>query len=178
MRLILVLFLFLFMLSSCTKNLVPYSGYLQEKHNWGKPEIEQIQFYTSKDIVLYRDAKDKETQIVNGTVKIKNGKQVEEVVVRAGTPGVAVWQAEDNRFGICFESNDERFLTFGANPEKQKKFYLLASEWNGKNGIVTYNGEKYRTNTSSADAFLLIDLKKTKNIYVRSHTAKGRTVNR
>jgi len=177
MRLIIGLCLFLFVMSSCSKNLVPYSGYLQEKHNWGKPEIEQIQFYTSKDIVLYRNAADSETQIVNGTVKIKNGKQVEEVVIKAGTPGIAVWQAEDNRYGICFDSDDDHFLTFGANPEKQKRFYLLASEWNGKNGIVTYNGEQYSTNASSADAFLLIDLKKTKNLYVRSRTAKGRTVN-
>ena len=177
MRLVIGLCFILFALSSCTKNLVPYSGYLQEKHNWGNPEIEQIQFYTSKDIVLYRNVADSETQIVNGTVKIENGKQVEEVVIKAGTPGVAVWQAKDNRYGICFETDDERFLTFGVNPEKQKRFYLLASEWNGKNGKVTYNGEKYLTNASSADAFLLIDLKKTKNINVRSHTAKGRTVN-
>lgn len=173
---IVILFFFILILSSCGKNLVPYSAYLQDKHNWGKPEIEQIQFYTSKDIVLYRNVADSETQIVNGTVKIKNGKQVEEVVVRAGTPGIAVWQADDNRYGICFENNDDRFLTFGVNPEKQKKFYLLASEWNGKNGIVSYNGTKYRTNSGSADAFLLIDLKKTKNITVRSHTAKGRSV--
>jgi len=177
MRLILSITILLFILSGCSRNLVPYSGYLQEKHNWGKPEIEQIQFYTSKDIVLYRDAADSNTQIVNGTVKIKNGRQVEEVVVKAGTPGVAVWQADDNRYGVCFETDDERFLTFGANPEKQKRFYLLASEWNGKNGKVTYNGEEYTTNAGSADAFLLIDLKKTKNVFVRSRIARGRTIN-
>jgi len=165
------------MLSACSKNLIPYSEYLQEKHHWSEHDIEQIQFYTSKDIVLYRDAADSDTQIINGSVKIRSGRQVDEVVIRAGTPGVAIWQSDDQRYGISFETDDNSFLTFGINPEKNKRYYLLASDWKGKIGTVTYNGENYKASASSSDAYLLIDLKKTKNLQVRSRTAKGRTVN-
>lgn len=163
--------------SSCSKNLVPYSGYLQEKHNWNETEIERIQFYTSKDIVLFRDVTDSDTRIINGSIKIQNGRQVEEVVIKSGTPGVAVWQAKDKRYGISFDDSDDQFLTFGPNPEKHKRYYLLANEWRGKNGIVSYQGGQYKTSGNSAEAFLLVDLKKIKNVKVQSHIAKGRTVN-
>lgn len=165
------------LLSSCSKNLVPYSGYLMEQHGWNKQEVERIQFYTSKDIVLYRDASGSQTKIENGSIKIKDGRKVEEIVIKAGTPGVAVWQGEDQRYGISFDTSDDQFLTFGPNPEKRKRYYLMASDWNGKIGYVTYNSTKYKTNTQSAEAILLVDLKKMKKIDVNRHTARGRTVN-
>jgi len=177
MKQILGLLVIFFLLSSCTKNLVPYSGYLKEQHGWNKNDVERIQFYTSKDIVLYRDATGSDTKIENGSIKIKDGRKVEEIVIKAGTPGVAVWQDKEQRYGVSFDSSDDQFLTFGPNPDKRKRYYLMASEWDGKIGYVTYNGRKYKTNTQSTDAILLVDLKKMKKYNVNSYTAKGRTVN-
>lgn len=177
MRQTLALLLMLFLLSSCGKNLVPYSGYLMEQHGWGSQDVERIQFYTSNDIVLYRDAVGSQTKIENGSIKIKDGRKVEEIVIKAGTPGIAVWQSEDQRYGVSFDTSDEQFLTFGPNPDKRKRYHLMASDWDGKIGYVTYNGQKYKTNTQSAEAILLVDLKKMKKINVNSYTAKGRTVN-
>jgi len=177
MKQILSLSVVILMLSSCSKNLVPYSGYLKEQHGWGEKEVERIQFYTSKDIVLYRDIAGSETKIENGSIKIKDGRKVEEIVIKAGTPGVAVWQGEDERYGISFDTSDNQFLTFGPNPDKRKRYYLMASEWDEKIGYVTYNDRKYKTNSQSTEAILLVDLKKMRKINVNSYTAKGRTVN-
>jgi len=177
MKQILLLSVVILMLSSCSKNLVPYSGFLMEQHSWSKQEVERIQFYTSKDVVLFRDAVGTQTKIENGSIKIKDGRKIEEIVIKAGTPGVAVWQGEDQRYGISFDSSDDQFLTFGPNPDKRKRYYLMASDWDGKIGYVTYNGTKYKTNSQSAEAILLVDLKKIRKINVNRYTAKGRTVN-
>jgi len=177
MKQLLGLTIVILFLSSCTKNLVPYSGYLKKEHGWSNKEVERIQFYTSKDIVLFKDASGSETKIENGSIKIKNGRKVEEIVIKAGTPGIAVWQANDQRYGISFDASDEQFLTFGPNPDKRKRYYLMASDWEGQIGYVTYNGKKYKTNAQSAEAILLVDLKKIRKINVNSHTARGRTVN-
>jgi len=177
MKQILALSVVILMLSSCSKNLVPYSGFLKEQHGWSASEVERIQFYTSKDIVLYRDFAGSQTKIENGSIKIKDGRKVEEIVIKAGTPGIAVWQAEDERYGISFDKSDDQFLTFGPNPDKRKRYYLMASEWDGKIGYVTYNGIKYKTNPQSTEAILLVDLKKIRKINVKSYTAKGRVVN-
>jgi len=163
-------------LSSCSKNYTPYSSYLPERNNWSESEIERIQFYTSEDIVLYRQISDSETEIINGKIKMENGREVDEVIIKEGTPGVAVWIAEDKRYGISFDDSDELFLTFGPNPERKKRYYLMAGKWQGKTGVVTYQGQEYKTSAKSASAYLMVDLKSIKKVDRNSHVAKGRTI--
>ena len=176
-QLIFSLTIIAFLSTGCSKNYVAYSSYLQEKNNWSNTEIERIQFYTSSDIVLYREAGNNQTQIVNGKIKMENGREIEEVVIKKGTPGVAVWQQKDNRYGIAFGNSDEQFLTFGPNPSKNKKYYLLASKWEQGVGTVTYNGEEYFTSPRSASTYLQVDMKSIKKIDVDRQIVKGRTIN-
>ena len=81
------------------------------------------------------------------------------------------------KFEISFEKDDSYYLRFGTNPNRYQSYVLLASDWHGKVGTVTYAGNKYVTSPESADAVLLIDLHKISSYQKDARVAKGRKVN-
>lgn len=171
-------FCLLIFLASCTPTLTPFTSRLQEKYNWSEDELRRIQFYLSSDIILRRDVdKSGGTEFTKGSIKIVDGRKVEEIIIPRGTPGVLLFKPSDKKFAISFEANnDQKFLMFGPNPKRGGEFVLLASEWEGRNAIVTYEGKEYVTDASAAWANLLVDLKKSRNLSLERRTVKGRTL--
>ena len=176
MRTLIIISMLGILLSSCTQNLVPFTEKLSRRYNWGESGLSKIQFFTSNDIIIQRRVNKDEVEIVSGKIKIVDGKEVEEVLVKKGTRGVAVWFPKDDRLGISFEIDDEHYLTFGPNPKKTEKYYLLASQWKNKIGKVMYNGQEYFTSPQSADVYLMVDMKKLKKWEVDQRIAKGREI--
>lgn len=166
----------LFILSSCSKSLTPFSQRLYEEYNWSDTELKKIQFYLSDDIVLRRSVGSNETAISNGKIRIVDGKKVEEVIFRKGTPGVYVFSPRDNRFGISFESDDDGYLMFGPNPKQSERYVLLAKEWDRSKGKVTYKNNTYNTSSRSAYTTLMVDLNKANKTKYQSTTVGGRKV--
>jgi len=163
------------MMFNCSPRLSPFTQDLQEENSWSERELSKIQFYVSRDIVLYRDFKSGESKIEDGKVKVVNGRKVEEVIISKGTPGVMVLNPKSDRIAVSFEGgNDDRFLMFGPNPKFGDKYVLLAKEWKKRGGTITYDGRSYFTDSSSAYSALMIDLKKIKKTKVNTRTAKGR----
>lgn len=163
-------------MSSC-KNLVPYSDAVKTKYNLSDDQLKHVQFYVSDPIVLQHKITDgSSTQIADGKIKIINGEKVEEIIIRSGTPGVLV-RNDDGKFEVSFEKGDDHFLRFGSNPSRYNSYVLLASDWKGKIGTVNYAGNKYYTSPESADAILLIDIRKIANYQRDERVAKGRKVN-
>lgn len=171
-------FLFvLVLLSSCGAKLTPFTQQLYEEQEWSDAELKRIQFYTSEDIVLIRELTKGDSEIVSGEIKIRNGKKVDEVVIKKGTPGVLLFRPKEDKFAISFEAEkDERFLVFGASKKRRGQYRLQAKDWNRNYGKVKYEGKIYRTNSQSAYATLLVDLKRVRKTDVRSRVAKGRTI--
>jgi hypothetical protein len=118
-----------------------------------------------------------ETKIKEGKIIIKDGQQVEEVVIKSGTPGVLVLMPREDRFGISFEEDDNAYLMFGPNPKIEYRYALLAQEWEEDYGNIHYKGKLYSVDSASADASLMVDLKKTGKDEYQTHQASGRTVN-
>ena len=168
----------LFMLSSCSPRLTPFTQDLYEENDWSDKDLGRIQFYLSEDIILRRGISSGSSTISSGKIKVVNGKKIEETKIRKGTPGVFLFQPKDNRFAISFESGDKKYLIFGPSKRFDGKYTLRAAEWDRENkqGQVTYNGKKYFTPSKSAYAALMVDLKKVGNSSIKSRTAKGRTV--
>ncbi len=165
-------------LSSCSPRLTPFTQRLYSENGWSERDLQAIQFYLSDDIVLTRQVRDGESSIRDGKVKVVAGKEIEELRFPKGTPGVLLFEPKNNRFAISFEEGgDERYLMFGPNRNRGGKYMLLAADWDKNYGTVTYDGQLYRTNSESAFAALLIDLKAIRKVSVKSKTAKGRTVN-
>lgn len=167
----------LFTLSACSPTLTSFTQRLYDEYNWSESELKRIQFYVSDDIVLHRELSGGKSEIISGEIKVVDGREVEEVVIRRKTPGVLLFLPKENRFAISFEADgDDRFLVFGPNPKAGNRYSLLASEWRRRGGTVTYEGRKFQVNSSSAYASLMVDLKKVRKISVKSRTVRGRKV--
>ena len=175
-KLFVYLGLFLFV-SSCAPTLTPYTQRLHKENQWTDDELRRIQFYVSEDIVMRRQVSGGTSEIISGEIKIVDGREMEEIVIRRGTPGILVFHPKSERFGISFEEGgDEKYLVFGPNPKAGGRFVLLASEWKRREGEVTYDGRKYRVSSASAYSSLMVDLKKIRKTSVRSRTASGRKI--
>jgi hypothetical protein len=165
------------LLASCSPNLHYFTQDLYRENNWSDQELKQIQFYLSNDIVLRREANSGEGLIRDGAIRIRNGRKVEEIVIPRGTPGVFLFSPKENRFAVSFEKNgDTRYLMFGPNPKLGDRYVLLASDWDQRQGKVTYDQSTWWVDADQALAGLMVDLKRSKRVTVRSRVAQGRTV--
>ncbi len=116
---------------SCSPRLTPLTQDIMDEYKLGAEELKQIQFYTSRDIVLTRRAESGDLRIRSGKIKIVEGEKIEEVIIPKGTPGVFVLAPKTNRIAVSFEKDNRHFLVFGPNPKRGDRYTLL-----GKNGAV------------------------------------------
>lgn len=169
---VLVLFL-----SSCGPTLSPFTQQLYDENNWTKSDLQRIQFYLSNDIVLYRELQGGKSEIVQGEIKIVDGRKREQVTFQRGTPGVFVFSPKTNNFAVSFEDGgDERYLMFGPNPNAGNRYVLLASDWNRRRGVVTYAGQKWMVDYDAAYSALMVDLDRLQRRDVSTRVASGRRV--
>lgn len=176
MRILIFLSLFIG-LSACSPRLTPFTQEIYDQNRWSEQELQKIQFYLSDDIVLRRQYKGGESTIEGGKIRMVDGREVEEIIFKAGTPGVLLFMPKTDRFAISFESNgEERFLMFGPNPKAGDRYVLLAKDWDRRSGEVSYDGKVYRTSSESAFAHLLINLKRIQRMERESRTVRGRTI--
>jgi hypothetical protein len=172
MKNILLLAIITLSLSSCSQ-LTYFTSDIYERYSWTEQELQSIQFYLSDEIVLQRRLSKGTKEIIDGDVKIVNGERVEIIKIPKGTPGVIEFLPDKERIAVKFEEGSEKYLMFGANPKLDDRYMLLATEWKRHSGIVHYNGKKYRTQSNSQLAALMIDLKKVTDRDVKVRTAKG-----
>ena len=175
-------YIYIFALSlfvvSCSPTYSYFTDDLYREQQWSQEEIQRIQFYLSKDIVLSRTLTQDQSNIKEGKVNVQNNRREELVVVKSGTPGILVIMPKENRFGISFENDDKAYLMFGPNPKMDNHYCLLAQEWQADYGEVHYKDELYQVNAESADACLMIDLKSTGNEEHVNQIASGRKLNK
>ena len=164
----------LFLLSGCGPKLSPLTQRLVEEEQWAEPELQRIQFYLSEDLVLTRELRSGGTTITQGRVKMLDGRQVEELVFRARTPGVYTFSPKTNRIAVSFEGNDNNFLVFGPNPKNGNRYTLMARDWTRRSGTVTYAGREWRVSASDAFTNLLIPIKSTRKRDVNGRVVGGR----
>jgi hypothetical protein len=141
MRIAILFIALAFGFSGC-KNLVPYSNNLRDQFNLNESQIRKIQFYVSSDIIMQREISSANTKIESGKIKMINGRRVQEIIIPIGTKGVLTDMPRENKMLVSFEIDDNHYLSFGVNPNANNYYTLLASNWNGSVGTVTYAGEK------------------------------------
>jgi len=176
-NLVLLSILGVFLLSSCGSKLTPFTQRLYDDNNWSEEELKRIQFYTSDDIILFRELSRGESEIISGEIKIRNGRKINEVIIKKGTPGVLIFRPKEDKFAISFEAdNDDGYLIFGAAKRRSGQYRLFAKNWNRSFGKVTYDGKTYRTSWPSQFATLMVDLRRIRDTKVQKRVAKGRKV--
>ncbi len=171
-----LLLLALFLLTGCGPKLRPLTQQLVDEQQWDEGELRRIQFYLSEDVVLQRELRSGKSQIRNGTVKVVNGREVEQVVFRRNTPGVFTFSPRTERMAISFEDDDQNFLVFGPNPKNGGRYSLLASNWDRNSGTVNYAGQEWKVSSQDAFASLLISLKRIREEDRRGRVVRGRKI--
>ena len=162
---------------ACSPRLTPMSDDLRRENRWTERELGKIQFYLSEDIVLSRERRAGSTRIQGGRVRVENGRDIEEVVFKRGTPGVALFMPKDDQIAIGFDaSRDDRYLMFGSNPKQGGDYTLLAKDWKRYRGDVTYAGEVWQVSASAADVKLLMDIRKQGSTEYKRQSPAGRRV--
>jgi len=147
-----------------------------DEFRWDNDEIKRIQFYLSEDVILWRKLSDEDSRITKGKIRIENDSEVEEIIIKKNTPGVVLFIPKRNNFAVSFDNVEKNYLMFGPNPKNKDKYVLLAKDWDRRKGKVTYGNQIYNTNSESAFAGLLVDIKKAKNTKYTSKTATGRRI--
>lgn len=162
------------MLTSCA-NLVPLTTQMIDKNKWSEEDLKKIQYYNSGDITLQRVSSQSGSNIDGGVITEENNKAITEVTIKENTKAVAVNTA-GRKLSLSFEKDDNHYLTFGANPDRNNYFVLLASEWRDGIGKVTYNNDKYFTSPESKSVIILVNMKKIRKLNIQQRVAGGREV--
>ena len=164
-------------LSSCSPTYTYFTQDLYEQQQWSAEDLQRVQFYTSRDIVLVRHMGSGESTISGGKIIIKDKERYEKVVIPSGTPGVLVLMPREDRMAISFEAADnDAFLMFGPNPEYGNRFALLAQAWEQEQGQVHYKDKVYEVDAEYAYAALMVDLRKEGQDEYATKNVKGRTL--
>lgn len=159
--------------SSC-KTLVPFTENLKEANSWKDTDIKQIQFYNSETIILHRQLNKNETGIVSGKIKVVDGKEVEEIIIKKGTPGIVIAQPLQ-KIAVSFEIGDDYYLTFGVDKNRGDRYYLRLKDYKkGEYALVTYKEKAYELSPASLSSYLTINLKKIDKQQRELRVAKGR----
>lgn len=70
---------------------VPFTYEMRSQHRLSDDEVKDLQFYTSHQITLRREVQSEDREITPGhKLRLISGKSVDEVVIPARTPGVAL----------------------------------------------------------------------------------------
>jgi hypothetical protein len=173
-----LIFLFSFSIFiSCAPSLKYYTYDIQKKSKWTEGEMKRIQFYISEDIVLYRDYSNGSAEIESGKIKMVEGRKIEEVVIKRGTPGAFLFSPAKDHLAISFDPNDSgKFLVFGPSDDVNGRYVLLAKEWKRNHGNITYGDQVYQTSSRSAFAFLMADVSRRQKTTVSVNSPSGRRV--
>ncbi len=164
-------------LASCAPSLKYYTKEIHDDSRWSDSELGKIQFYLSNDIFLWRDVNRGESVITNGKIKMVDGREVEEIVIKKGTPGAFLFSPQKNHYAVSFDNNDDsKYLIFGPSEKVNGRYVLLAKDWDRRFGKVTYGDKVYKTTNESAFAYLMVDVDKTRRTKVSTTKAPGRKV--
>jgi len=174
---VIILFGIVLIVTSCAPR-IPFTQTLREQYKLKDNELRSLQFYASHNIVLNRgERSDKEQTTEEGTLTIKSGNYVEQVIIKAGTPGVVEKVLDRNRIAVSFEIGENKYLEFGAtNPKVNSRYTLLAPKWVNNKGEIQYGGKTYYSSSGSGNVYLMFKMRKLHRYSKEQRVVKGRKI--
>ncbi len=146
-------------------------------YSLNQEDLKNIQFYTSHDIILYKQDSVNNISISKGTLLVNKLSNSKEIVIKAMTPCLFI---RGNNKEITVEFDNNVILNFVKQSCKcnlsDKKYYFGAQKWIDNIGIVKVNGVLYKALGTSGQAYLTFDKKSLKNSTSESLTLKGKRI--
>jgi hypothetical protein len=145
-------------------------------------DVSKVQFYNSEEIVLARQLAKEELKVAQGKVRIENGKDIEEIIIPANTPGICEVN-DEKTLKISFDDGEGRSIPFlverkGEVVTSGSYFKIGAKQWTrtesgAKVGKLDYEGKVYDL-VRGSDSRLMIDKSVLTKVDRQVHVAKGR----
>ena len=165
------------LLSSCSPK-VPFTQSVRDQNKLSLAELQKIQFYTSGPIVLNKGTTAEKTKTTeDGKLVIKSGKSIQQVVIKAKTPGAVDQVVDVNSLKVAFEDGSEKSFVFSSQSDRSGFYRIVPASHDGNNFKINYSGESYNLVEGSEGAILLFKMKSLKVLKVVEKVAKGKKVN-
>ncbi len=162
-------------LSACSSKHILNSRVIDE-YNLTYEDLSSIQFYNSHDIVLTSyDAVTSDKTTSKGNLNVAFGKEVDQVIIKAGTKGRIVKDLGDGKFALSFEPDESKQLVFGRG-SKFDVFNLQAGEWKNGRGMIKYGDKIYYTHAGADECSLRFKLKRRYKENKEMRVAKGNKI--
>jgi hypothetical protein len=101
-----------------------FTAEVRERYQFTGDEIRHIQFYTSGKIVLRREEPYQDRRIVKNELVIEDRLRIDDVVIRRGTPGVALRVEGDHLLVSFSREHRNRALWFSRKHNSQGRYEL------------------------------------------------------
>jgi hypothetical protein len=168
-----IILLLSILLPSCSPKTIVFTQQIRQKVESDSLNINEVQFYNSHPIELQRNLTYDETKIASGEIQFENGRYIEIIQIKKGTPGVCE-NATSNSLDVAFEAGDNRNLKFVLNP--RKNYQISALEWKDRFGKVTYDSLTYYLKPGSEKALLKVKKDHIFKLDKKERVASGRKV--
>lgn len=164
------------MISACSQK-VPFTQGIRDKYRLNEMELKSIQFYTSGIIVLKREeVSEKQKETSEGTLTIKGGSKMEEVVIKANTPCVIEKVFDGNQVSVSFGEGLNKFLIFGSLESRNGFYVLRIIDREGKKPTINYSEKPYLVYTAGNPVFLVCKIKSLNKFEVDQKVVKGKKI--
>lgn len=163
--------------AGCAPQRVAFTQGIRTQYGLGSEDLKKLQYYVSSDITLQRDFRREEREIsTSHKLVTKEGGLVEEVLIRAGTPGIAT-EVGETSLAVSFEPGSS--LMFGSPPtdrDPERKYKLSAKQWTDYYGEIVYDGKTFYAVEGSGQAYLEVGLESLDAVEKKKKVLPGMTL--
>lgn len=168
--------LVLFVVSSCALK-VGFTKNLIDEYDLTERSLKQIQFYTSDYIILKSNRSTSSQNIEGGKIVSSQNNKNYQVIFEPRTKCVLEALNSDGSMVLKFEQGNNKTLKFNVRRnDANGRYYLVADFSDGQKGSLKYEGKEYYIDSGSANAYLLVAIKKLERSYGGSKVVKGMKV--
>jgi hypothetical protein len=164
-------------LAGCAPQRVAFTQGIRTQYGLGGEDLKNLQYYVSSDITLQRDFRREEGEISKSHKFVtKEGGLLEEVVIPAGTPGVAT-EVGETSLAVSFEPGSS--LIFGSPPtdrDPERKYRLSAKRWADYYGEIVYDGKIFYAVEGSGQAYLEVGVESLDAVEKKKKVLPGMTL--
>ena len=153
---------------------IPFTHSLRVEYNLTPPELKRLQFYVSNPVQLRHVDTSGKYEIAKGKLVVKDGKDVNEIVVNRGTPGVVV-DVRDPELRVSFEENFSFGFVRGTGAQSDVYVLAFVNDAQGQS-IVRYGGAEFQMDQNSKLAHLLINKEELTEIVNKRRVLPGRRI--
>lgn len=163
--------------AGCAHQRIAFTQGIRSYYGLGSEDLKNLQYYVSSDITLQRGFLREEGEISKShRLVMKEGGLVEQVFIRAGTPGIAR-EVGDTSLTVSFEPGS--WLVFGSSvmdPDPERKYKLFAKRWTEGYGEIFYEGKVFYAVEGSGLAYLVVDMESLDAVKRKKKIVPGRTL--